>query len=98
MFGRKRSEPAVVRIENPFLIVTRDADPNGAVTVRIDAAQVASGHEAGLILADLAKHLARALVASGKASGETAALADIRMMFKAEMDAPTQTVEGGLVQ
>jgi len=94
-FGKKQ-EPR--RIENPFLVATRDKDPNGAVMVHIDPEQINSPEEVGLILADIANHFANALAMSGKADSSEAAVAKIRTLFEAEMESPTQAVEGGLVQ
>ncbi len=99
MFGRKKSSVSgPVRIDNPLLVAVRDSDPDGPMTVRIDVAQISNAHEAGLILADFAKHFAKALTATGKAASEEAAMTELRWMFDAEMNQPTDGAQGGVVQ
>jgi hypothetical protein len=97
MFGRKKAEAGITRIDNPLLVAIRAADPGGPMTVHIDASQVNSGPEAGIILADIATHFAKALAFAGKAESEARALADIRSLLDAELDSPTTQVAGHLV-
>jgi len=93
-FGRKKK----VRIEQPLLIAMRDQDPNGPMAVHIDPSQLGSAQEAGLVLADFAKHFSNALAEYDLAESPEQAMEQIRLLFDAELDNPTQDAEGGLVQ
>jgi hypothetical protein len=98
MFGKRRQAGNPTLIKNPLLFALRGSDPNGTLTVNIDTAQLRSAPEAGLIMADIAKHMANALAQSGKADSSQTALGDIRALFDAELDSPTQDAEGGMTQ
>ncbi len=94
LFGRKRTEqPAKTE---PFFIAYRDEDPNGPITVSIDPEQVESAPHAGLMLADFARHFARAMSQVGKAESEVHALRDVVKLFNAEIDHPTGPVDGSI--
>jgi hypothetical protein len=97
MSGMGEPEAQAMRMEDPLLVVLRDPDPDGALFVHLDPGQLAGGAEAGLILADIARHMAQALAAVGKAPDAAAALAEIRALWTAELDHPTQAVQGGLL-
>jgi hypothetical protein len=95
MFFKKKSAAASQQ-NAPFFVAYRDADPNGPVTVHIDADQIESPAHGGLMLADFARHMARAMAQAGKADGEEAALTAILELFQAEIDNPTGPVHGSI--
>lgn len=82
-------------ISDPMLIAQKTKD--GGMTVMLDPIQVGSAAAGGLILADIARHFSRALVASGLEKSEAAAIGEMRRLFMAEMDHPTDLGEGSLV-
>ncbi len=88
MFGRKKT----VKLENPLLVAFFEED--GSLNVRIDPDQLQEPGWAGIILADLESHFANALAYSGKSSSVESALADIRAMYQAEIENPTDTPTG----
>ena len=83
------------RIVDPMLIAQKTKE--GGMSVRLDPAQIGSGAAGGIILADLARHFARALAASRLERSEDHALAEILRLFQAEIERPTDTGEGALV-
>lgn len=85
-------------LHNPFFIALRDSDPNGPMEVRIDPSQVNDATEAGIILADFAKHFARALHQTEKAPSEGEALTTIQSFFNEEILNSTQNPDGGIQQ
>lgn len=84
------------RKETPFFAAFRDADPNGPVTVHIDPDRIESPDHAGLMMADFARHLSRAMAQSGKADDEREALMRLLVMFEAELRNPTDEIVGGV--
>ncbi len=94
LFGRKRTEQPVKT--EPFFVAYRDDDPNGPMTVTIDPDQVESASHAGLMLADFARHFARAMSQAGKSESEGQALQDVVKLFNAEIDHPTGPVDGAI--
>jgi Domain of unknown function (DUF5076) len=88
------SNPSVP--EPPFFMAFRSHNPNGPVTVHIDPARIENADVAGIMLADFAKHMARALRMTGTSRNEQQTLRAIRAMFDAELDRPTQDVSGRL--
>ncbi|PWE17212.1 DUF5076 domain-containing protein [Marinicauda salina] len=78
----------------PFFVAFRTAE--AGMTVHIDVDQVENGASAGIMLADFARHFASALAQTGKAAGPDAALEEILELFGAEIDNPTDTVEGSI--
>ncbi|MCK0094229.1 DUF5076 domain-containing protein [Yoonia sp. F2084L] len=88
MFGKKKK----IELENPLMVAFFEED--GSLNVRIDANQLQNPGWAGIILADFEQHFANALVHVGKASSVDGALAEIRAMYQAEIDNPTDTPTG----
>jgi hypothetical protein len=84
------------RIENPLLLVAQL--PDGGVFVHIDPEQIDSVASAGVLLADLAHHLARMFASVHKSESEESALGEILEIFQMELDSPTDTITGGLHQ
>lgn len=83
-----------VKIVDPMLIAQRNRD--GGMSVRLDPTQIGSAATGGLILADLARHFARALAAARLEPSESRALGEILRLFEAEIERPTDLGEGGL--
>lgn len=83
-----------VRIVDPMLIAQKTRE--GGMSVRLDPAQIGSAAMGGLILADLARHFARALAAARLEPSEDQALGEILRLFEAEIERPTDLGEGGL--
>jgi hypothetical protein len=71
----------------PFLIAWRTED--SGMTVNIDPSQIENPGAAGLILADLYRHFARALAQTDKSQSEEHASAEMIAMFLAELKSPT---------
>lgn len=88
MFRRKKA----IRVDNPLLVAHFEADHS--LSVRIDANQLDEPGWAGIILADLEGHFANALAASGKASSVESARRQIREMYLAEIENPTDAPSG----
>jgi hypothetical protein len=78
----------------PFLAAIKD--DAGKIVVHIDTQGVASPSAAGILLVDIARHYARMFAQTGGARSEEAALLEIRRMFEAEWDFPTDVGEGGI--
>ena len=70
---------------------------DGGMRVSLNANMIASAGAGGLILADLARHFARALSQVGLADSEDEALNEICQLFAAEMNNPTDLGEGSIV-
>lgn len=87
-----------MRIENPILIIMRNNTSDESCTFHIHPELISNASEAGLIFADAAKHMANALVQTGKATDTEEALSQIRALFDAELDTPTQQADGQIVQ
>ena len=83
------------RLVDPMLVAV--LNKGGGMDVHLDPVQIGSAAKAGIILADFARHFARALAASRLEASEDAALAGIMALFHAELDRPTDLGEGGLV-
>ena len=88
MFGRKAPEP--------FFAAWRDEDPNGPVTVKIDPDQIESPGHAGIMMADWMRHLSRAFSQTGKAESEDTALAEMVALLEAELNNPTDEIQGSV--
>lgn len=88
-----RSKPERVEVY-PFLAVIKG--PDGKTIVHLTTDGVSSPSAAGILLVDLARHYARMFVQTGRARSEDAALHEIRRLFDAEWDSPTDLGEGGI--
>ena len=88
LFGAKKPQP--------FFAAWRDAETDGPMTVSIDAEQIESPAHAGIMIADWMRHLARALAQSGKAESEDAALDQMIPLLQAELENPTDEIEGSI--
>ena len=97
MFGKRKpvSEAHGLPADGPFLVAYRTED--GGMTVKLDPARVRSAGAAGIMLADLARHFARALTQYGAERSEDDAIDQMLAMFKAEMDSPTDLGIGSIV-
>ena len=80
----------------PFFAVWRDAEADGPMTVNIDPAQIESPGHAGIMVADWMRHLARALSQTGKAENERAALEQMISLLEAELNSPTDEIQGSV--
>ena len=81
---------------DPFFVAWRDADADGPMTVNIDPEAIASPGHAGIMVADWMRHLARALTQSGKAESEQAALEQMVSLMQAELNNPTDEIQGSI--
>jgi len=84
------------RNTSPIVEAARDAD--GGLTVTIETDRIAGTDAAGLMLADIAGHLANAMAAAGKAGDSRTALVEILTAFEAELRSPTDTPVGGMLK
>jgi hypothetical protein len=91
----RASNMPVVKIKNPMLIAFMTDDRR--IQVRLDPKKIGSAAAGGIILADLARHFARALPAAGLARSEDEALKAIWEIFEVEMKNPTDLGEGSIV-
>jgi hypothetical protein len=87
----KNKPPA---IPQPFLLAFKGAE--GQITVQLDPDGVAQPGGVGILLVDLARHYARMFVQTGRARSEEQALDEIRQLFDAEWDSPTDEGSGGI--
>jgi len=94
LFGKRRSTQEESDA-SPFLVAWRAED--GGMTVKLDPSRIGSTGAAGIMLADIARHLARALTQYGVASSEERAITEILRLFDAEMDRPTDRGTGSIV-
>jgi hypothetical protein len=88
----KNRPPAIP--QQPFLLAFKGAD--GAITVQLDPAGVEQPAGVGILLVDLARHYARMFVQTGRAGSEEQALNEIRQLFDAEWNSPTDPGHGGI--
>ncbi len=88
LFGAKK--PA------PFFAAWRDAETDGPMTVNIDPDQIESPAHAGIMIADWMHHIARAMAQTGKAEGEQAAMNQMIALLEAELNDPTDEIEGSI--
>ena len=77
-----------------FFVAFRTAE--GGVGVQIDPDAIVGPSEAGVLLADFARHLALALAETGQVETPEDALEEMLDLFDAELDNPTDAPEGGL--
>mgnify|MGYP006267316997 CR=1 FL=1 len=77
----------------PFLVAFPGGE--GGQTVMLDPSFFTGAGEVGLFLADLARHYARAFVQSGRARDMEDAIEQMRELFDAELEMPTDEGEGG---
>ena len=87
----KSKAPEGVRVY-PFLAVMKGPEGN---VVHLDAAAL-SPSGVGILLVDIARHYARAFKQTGQVRSEEEALDEIRRLFEAEWDNPTDIGEGGI--
>lgn len=77
----------------PFLVAFPGGE--GGHTVMLDPSFFNGADEVGVFLADVARHFARAFVQSGRARNMEDAIEQIRELFDAELDSPSDEGEGG---
>ena len=70
---------------------------DGKLVVKLDPGMFKDPSNAGIFLADIARHYARAFVETGRTKTEDEALSKIRTAFDAEWHFPTDEIEGGVV-
>ena len=85
------NEPQGVRVY-PFLAVMKGEGGN-VFHINPDAVSPA---DVGMLLVDIARHYARAFTQTGQVRTEDQALEEIRRLFDAEWDHPTDPGEGGI--
>ncbi|MEM1388295.1 MAG: DUF5076 domain-containing protein [Pseudomonadota bacterium] len=95
---KKQSQSGQVEVQHPMLFVLREESAQQTLSVHLDAKQLGTPAEAGLMLADIARHMAHALAETEYDGTEAEAFTEIVTLFNAEAKAPTQAVTGGLAQ
>ncbi len=80
----------------PFFAAWRDPETDGPMTVNIDPDQIESPGHAGIMVADWMRHLARAMAQTGKAESEQAALEQMVSLLEAELNNPTDEIQGSI--
>jgi Domain of unknown function (DUF5076) len=88
MFWKKKPEAKSEDQQKPPFLVAWRNDSSGMV-VNIDSNQIENPGVAGLMLADLYRHFARALQQGNLATTEEHARAEMMAMFLAEIQSPT---------
>lgn len=78
----------------PFLVAFPGGE--GGQTVMLDPSFFHGADEVGVFLADVARHFARAFVQTGRARNMEDAIEQMREVFDAELDNPTDEEEGGI--
>ena len=78
----------------PFLAAMKG--PDGKIVVHLVTDAINSPAEAGVLLVDIARHYARMFKQTGRARSEDEALEEIRRLFDAEWDSPTDLGQGGI--
>ncbi|MEM6620247.1 MAG: DUF5076 domain-containing protein [Pseudomonadota bacterium] len=96
MFWKRK--PQGLQIENPMLIAQRTENAQETLSVYLSAEQLGNPSEAGVMLADIARHMARALADTSYEGTEEDALRQIAKLFNAELQSPTQPIKGGMIQ
>ncbi|MEL7299438.1 MAG: DUF5076 domain-containing protein [Pseudomonadota bacterium] len=96
MFWQKKEEG--VSIQNPMLIALRVENAQETVSVHLDPEQLVNPGEAGVMHADIGRHMARALAQTSFDGSEEEAFHQIANIFNAEANAPTQPLKRGHVQ
>ncbi|MEM9971123.1 MAG: DUF5076 domain-containing protein [Pseudomonadota bacterium] len=96
MFWKKKE--AEISIENPMLIAMRVENATGTLAVHLDPQQLGNPAESGVMLADIARHMAGALASTSFDGSEEEAFEQILKIFNAEAKSPTQPVAGSRVQ
>lgn len=71
--------------------------PDGGMQVGLNPEEIADAGMAGIVLADLARHLARAMAMTSKSPSESGAMQEMLDMFVAELNAPTDVGSGSVV-
>ncbi|MEM0924026.1 MAG: DUF5076 domain-containing protein [Pseudomonadota bacterium] len=72
-------------------------DPRDGLEVRINTDVFSEAGAAGVMLADFAQHMAKALAQSGKADTAESALHEMLDIFVNELEDPTDAPEGGML-
>lgn len=96
MFWKKKTED--VNIQNPMLVAFRVENAEGTLSIHLDPEQLGNPGEAGVMLADIGRHMAHALANSSYQGSEEEAFNQIVNIFNAETNAPTQPFRGGKLQ
>ncbi len=86
MFGRKQT--GEMRLENPMIVAF--VDESDDLTVHLDPKQFDGSSEAGVVLADLARHMSRMLNQTRKGDGDDT-LTNIIRSLVIELNSPDQT-------
>lgn len=94
LFGKRKPTQGEIDA-SPFLVAWRTEE--GGMTVQLDPSRIESTGTAGIILADIARHFARALTQYGAAPSEERATSEILQLFDAEMERPTDLGTGSIV-
>jgi len=96
MFWKKKSQD--VNLENPMLVAFRVENKEGTLSVHLDPAQLGNPAEAGIMLADIGRHMAHSLAGTSYQGSEEDAFHQIVNIFNAETNAPTQPFKGNQTQ
>ena len=93
MFWNKKAKTKLpVTQANPFLVAWRGNEKG--MIVNIDPNQIENAGVAGIMLADIYRHLARALSQSGIAKSQEHARAEMMSLFLAELQNVTDEGSG----
>ena len=93
MFWKKKSEVSTNPSDDQaFLVAWRTKD--SGLAINLNPKRIESPGTAGLILADLYRHFARALAQTGLAISEEHAKAEMIAMFLSELKHPTDEGSG----
>ena len=89
MFWKKKEQ---TQIQEPMLIALRVEDAESTLAVHVDPVQLKNPSEAGLMLADIGRHMAQSLANAGYEGTEEQAFNQIITIFNAEANSPTKPI------
>ena len=90
MFWKKQTSAAQINISDPMLVAVREESFERTLALHIDAAQLGLPGEAGVMLADIARQMAKTFDQTYADVTYDEALAEINRVYQAELLTPTE--------
>ncbi|MEO0484370.1 MAG: DUF5076 domain-containing protein [Pseudomonadota bacterium] len=90
MFWNKKPSDRQVNIQDPMLVAVKEESKERTLAVHIDADQMGTPGEAGVMLADIARQMAATFDATYADITADEALRQIVTIFDAELKLPTE--------
>ncbi|MCH2078598.1 MAG: DUF5076 domain-containing protein [Rhodobacteraceae bacterium] len=89
MFWKKKQD-GQLNIQDPMLVAVKEESKERTLALHIDCEQLGMPGEAGVMLADIAREMAKSFDRTYADVTETEALAEITRVFDAELRTPTE--------